>query len=255
MLRRAVTRFHFIALLAFLTTAVGLACGQWPLVAASLLALFLAIGLGVTIPQLSFFGPFICRGNPDQRQVALTFDDGPDPRSTPALLELLREHDVEAAFFVIGQKVEAAPELANQILRGGHLLENHTYHHSNATNFYSTRKLTAELTRAQQAIQKHTGTTPRYFRPPVGLSNPNTFHAAEAVRLKVIGWNIRSLDRRSTDPERIVRRIERGLTPGAIILLHDADIPAERLLATVKLLLAKLREHRYEVVRLDRMLG
>jgi len=209
----------------------------------------------VAIPQLSFFGEFICHGTSDKHQVALTFDDGPDPRATPALLDLLREHDVEAAFFVIGKKVDAAPELANQILRDGHLLENHTYEHSNATNFYSTKKLTAELTRTQQTIQKHTGTTPRFFRPPVGLSNPNTFHAAVALRLKVIGWNIRSLDRRITDPEQIVKRIERGLKPGAIILLHDADIPADRLVATVKLLLAKLREHGYEVVRLDRMLG
>ncbi len=255
MLRRAVTRFHLIALLATSTAAVALACGQWVLVNASILTLFLAIGLGVAIPQLSFFGDFICHGKSDKRQVAITFDDGPDPRATPALLELLREHDVEAAFFVIGKKVDATPELANQILRGGHLLENHTYEHSNATNFYSTRKLTTELTRAQQTIQKHTGTTPRFFRPPVGLSNPNTFHAATALRLKVIGWNIRSLDRRSTDPEQIVRRIERGLKPGAIILLHDGNIPAERLVLTVKLLLAKLREHGYEVVRLDRMLG
>ena len=255
MLRRAVTRFHFIALLATLIASVGLASGQWVLVSASFFTLFLAIGLGVAIPQLSFFGEFICHGKSDKRQVALTFDDGPDPSATPALLELLREHDVEAAFFVIGKKVEAAPELANQILRGGHLLENHTYAHSNATNFYSAKKLTAELARAQQAIQKHTGTTARFFRPPVGLSNPNTFHAAAALRLKVIGWNIRSLDRRISDPEQIVRRIERGLQPGAIILLHDADIPAGRLVATVKLLLAKLREHGYEVVRLDRMLG
>ena len=94
-----------------------------------------------------------------------------------------------------------------------------------------------------------------FFRPPVGLSNPNVFHAATALRLKVIGWSIRSLDTRLTDPERIVQRIERGLKPGAIILLHDGNIPAERLVVTVKLLLTKLREHGYEVVRLDRMLG
>lgn len=254
MLGRAVTRFHFIAVLAFVTASVALACGQWLLLPAAFAALFIAIGLGVAIPQLSFFGPFICRGNSARRQVALTFDDGPDPRSTPELLELLREYEVEAAFFVIGKKVEANPKLANQILRGGHLLENHTYEHSYTTNFYSTGKLTAELTRTQQAIERHTGTTPRLFRPPVGLSNPNTFHAAAALRLKVIGWNIRSLDTRRTDPERIVRRIERGLKPGAIILLHDGNIPAERLVVTVKLLLAKLREHGYEIVRLDRML-
>lgn len=255
MLRRAVTRFHLTAILAMLLAAVALATGFWPLLTASIGTLFLAIGLGVAIPQMSFFGPFICSGDGAKKQVALTFDDGPDARSTPALLDALREAEVEAAFFVIGKKVEAEPQLANRILREGHLLENHSYAHSYTTNFYPTKKLTTDLSRTQQAIEKHTGTTPKFFRPPVGLSNPNVFHAATALRLKVIGWSIRSLDTRLTDPERIVQRIERGLKPGAIILLHDGNIPAERLVVTVKLLLTKLREHGYEVVRLDRMLG
>ncbi len=255
MLHRAVTRFHFTALFAMLLAAIALACGFWPLLTASIATLFLAIGLGVAIPQLSFFGPFICAGDSSRKQVALTFDDGPDARATPTLLDLLRENEIEAAFFVIGKKVDADPALANRILREGHLLENHTYEHSYATNFYSTAKLTTELTRTQQVIEKHSGTTPKYFRPPVGLSNPNTFHAAAALRLKVVGWNIRGLDTKLTDPVRIVQRIERGLKPGAIILLHDGNIPAERLVVTVKLLLTKLREHGYDVVRLDRMLG
>lgn len=255
MLHRAVTRFHITAFCAALLATVALACGFWPLLTASIATLFLAIGLGVAIPRLSFFGPFICRGNGEKRQVALTFDDGPDARSTPALLDALREAQVEAAFFVIGKHVETEPQLTNRILREGHLLENHSFAHSYATNFYPTKKLTADLTRAQAAIAKHTGTTPTFFRPPVGLSNPNVFHAAAALRLKVIGWTIRSLDTRDTDPARIVRRIERGLKPGAIILLHDGNIPGERLVVTVKLLLTKLREHGYEVVRLDRMLG
>lgn len=255
MLRHAVTRFHFTALLAATLATVALAFGFWSLLTASLATLFLAIGLGVAIPQLSFFGPFICHGNPEKRQVALTFDDGPDARSTPALLDVLREAQVEAAFFVIGKHVEAEPQLTNRILREGHLLENHSFAHSYATNFYPVKKLTADLSHAQQVIEKHTGTTPKFFRPPVGLSNPNTFHAAAALRLKVIGWNIRSLDTRLTDPAQIVQRIERGLQPGSIILLHDGNIPGARLVVTVKLLLTKLREHGYEVVRLDRMLG
>jgi peptidoglycan-N-acetylglucosamine deacetylase len=248
------TRFQFTLIFAVLLSAVAVLAGRWPWCFVVLGALLILIGLGVALPHWRFFGPFICTGDNSKKQVALTFDDGPDARSTPALLEVLRAHEVEAAFFVIGKKVEAEPQLANQILRDGHLLENHSFAHSYATNFYSTKRLTADLALAQNTIEKHTGTTPRFFRPPVGLSNPNTFRAAAALRLKVIGWNIRSLDTRSTDPEQIVRRIERRLRPGAIILLHDGNIPAERLVATVKLLLAKLREHGYEVVRLDRML-
>jgi len=249
------TRFHISALVAAILIVAALVTAKWWLLYSTLAAFFVVMGLGVAIPQLRFFGPYICRGDSVKRQVALTFDDGPDPRSTPALLKILREHEVEAAFFAIGKNVEAEPKLANDILRGGHLLENHSYQHSNATNFYPAAKLTAELIRVQQAIEKHTGTTPHFFRPPIGLSNPNTFRVAEALRLKVIGWDIRSLDTRITDPDKVVRRIERGLRPGAIILLHDGNIPVERLVATVKLLLARLREHGYELVRLDRMLN
>lgn len=249
------TRFQITALGALLISAVVLITGYWLWLIAVWSVFFTLMGFGVALPHWRFFGPFVCHGNTGKKQVALTFDDGPDARSTPALLEVLRAHEVEAAFFVIGRKVTTEPAIANQILRSGHLLENHSFAHSYATNFFPAKKLAADLTAAQQTIERHTGTTPRYFRPPVGLSNPNTFRVAEALRLKVVGWNIRSLDTRSTDPEQIVRRIMRRLRPGAIILLHDGNIPADRLVATVKLLLAKLREQGYEVVRLDRMLS
>ena len=249
------TRFHISAFVAAILIVVALVTAKWWLFCSTLAAFFVVMGLGVAIPQLRFFGTYICRGSSLKRQVALTFDDGPDPRSTPALLRVLRDHEVEAAFFAIGKKVEAEPKLANDILRAGHLLENHSYQHSNATNFYPAAKLTAELTRGQQVIEKHTGTTPHFFRPPMGLSNPNTFRVAEALGLRVIGWDIRGLDTRITDPRKVVGRIERGLRPGSIILLHDGNIPVERLVATVKLLLAWLRKHGYEVVRLDQMLN
>ena len=88
----------------------------------------------------------------------------------------------------------------------------------------------------------------------MGLSNPRVFRAAHALGLTVVGWTARGLDTRITEPPRIVRRIVRQLQPGAIILLHDGGIPADRLVATVKLLLDTLRQRGYEVVRLDRML-
>jgi len=249
------TRFHISALGTAILIVAALVTAKWWLLYSTLAGFLVVMGLGVAIPKLRFFGPYICRGASARRQVALTFDDGPDPRSTPALLEILREHKVEVAFFAIGRKVESEPKLADDILRGGHLLENHSYQHSNATNFYPAAKLRAELIRGQQAIERRTGTTPHFFRPPMGLSNPSTFRAAGALKLKVIGWDIRGLDTRITDPDKIVRRIERGLRPGAIILLHDGNIPLERLVATVKLLLARLRGHGYEVVRLDRILN
>jgi len=186
--------------------------------------------------------------------VALTFDDGPDARSTPALLDVLREADVAATFFCIGKNVATNRELPARILREGHLLGNHTFNHSNTTNFFTAGRLRDELIETQTAIQNTTGVAPQWFRPPMGLSNPRTFRVAQAMGLNVIGWSARGLDTLTGDPQKIVARIIRRLEPGAIILLHDGNIPADRLVMTVKLLLANLRERGYEVVRLDKIL-
>jgi len=250
-----ITRFHITLFLAANLAALAVASGNWLWLAAVVVAMFLVIGLGVALPQMKFFGPFICEGDASKKQVALTFDDGPDARSTPALLDLLRENKVEAAFFCIGKRVAAEPDLAKRIFAEGHMVENHSFAHSNTTNFFTVPQLVHDLAQTQIIIQAATSHVPTLFRPPVGLSNPNVFRAAKTLGLRVVGWSIRSLDTKINEPEKIVARIERGLKPGAIILLHDGNIPAERLVLTVKLLLTKLREHGYEVVRLDKLIG
>jgi peptidoglycan/xylan/chitin deacetylase (PgdA/CDA1 family) len=254
MLRPTLSRFHIVTILALLLGALALAFHNFLFVAAIVFTFLIIVGLGVAFPQMSFFGKFICRGNNLKKCVALTFDDGPDARSTPMLLDLLQAEKIEVAFFCVGKKVTANPELAARIVREGHLLQNHSYAHSHFTNFFSIARLRTELLRTQTAIQAATGIAPQFFRPPMGLSNPRTFRAAQSLDLKVVGWTIRSLDTITTDPEKIMARITRRLEPGAIILLHDGNIPAARLVPTVKLLLANLRERGYDVVRLDKML-
>jgi peptidoglycan/xylan/chitin deacetylase (PgdA/CDA1 family) len=254
MLRPALSRFHFVALLAAVPAALALLAHRFFLFGAIVLGVLVVMGLGVAIPQLQLFGSFVCRGANSRRCVALTFDDGPDPGSTPRLLEWLRQAQVKAAFFCVGARVQANPDLAARIVREGHLLENHSYEHSNWTNFFSTARLQTELARTQSVIEKAAGVPPRLFRPPMGLSNPRVFRAARAVGLTVVGWTARGLDTTLTEPEKIVDRIVRRLEPGAIILLHDGNIPAERLLATVKSLLDRLRALGYELARLDELL-
>jgi peptidoglycan/xylan/chitin deacetylase (PgdA/CDA1 family) len=248
------SRYRICAIIALALCALALAFGRpalcWPVMA----ALFVLVGLGVAFPQLSFFGPFFCQAKHSRREIALTFDDGPDARATPSLLELLRHEGVLATFFCIGKRVATERELTTRIAHEGHLLGNHTYHHSNLTNCFGPGRLREELQLTQAAIAAATGTAPRHFRPPMGLSNPFTFYVARKLGLQVLGWTIRSLDTRISDPERVVQRIVRRLKPGAIILLHDGNIPAERLVLTVKLLLARLREQNYTIVRLDRLM-
>lgn len=248
------TRFHIVSISTLALIATGFVLHNYFLVQLVVVAFFVVTGFGVAVPQLRFFGDFICYGPAVKKRVALTFDDGPDPRSTPQLLELLWEQKIPATFFCIGRRVEESPELAARIVREGHILGNHSHVHSNFTNFYSRARLRAELQQAQAAIEKACGVAPKLFRPPVGLSNPNTFRAADDLKLQVIGWNIRSLDTITKEPKKVVARIRRNLWPGSIILLHDGNIPAEKLIATVKSLLDTLRELGYEVVRLDELL-
>jgi len=249
------TRFQITVLAALVGCLAGLFLKN-PLIVFLAAALFvIAFGLGIIFPQMKFFGPFICEGKPGSRAVALTFDDGPDPGSTVPLLDLLRERNVPAAFFCIGQRIDAHPEVVSRIVKEGHLIENHSYSHSNFTNLFTVPRLRRELERTHAAIQKAGGLKPTCFRPPMGLSNPVIFQAARTLGLRVVGWTARGLDTRVMDTNRVVERIIRRVKPGAIILLHDGNIPAERLVLTVKTLLDRVQGLGYEVVRLDRLLS
>ncbi len=210
---------------------------------------------GVCSPRWKWFGPFICSGNNERRCVALTFDDGPDPISTPPLLALLNERKVPATFFCIGKRIDTHPEIARQIVEQGHLLENHSYHHSYWMNFFSRKRLREEFISTQQAIERATGSKSLWFRPPMGLTNPRFFKVARKLDVKIIGWNARGYDPKITVPENVVARIERTLKSGGIILLHDGNIPLDRLLPTVKLLLDRLKVLGYEIVALDKLLS
>jgi peptidoglycan/xylan/chitin deacetylase (PgdA/CDA1 family) len=249
------TRFHI--LLAATVITVGVAAGlRSPVIAAVAVCLFLiVVGFGVGTPRMRLFGPFACRGPGHERQVALTFDDGPDPRSTPALLDLLRERGVTATFFCIGKNVEAHPQIVARISAEGHALGNHSFSHHYFTSFFTVARLKDEMTRTREAIERAGGGRSPWFRPPIGHSNPRTFRAAREMGLRVVGWTARGLDTLRADPARVVASLKRQISPGGIIVLHDGNIPPERVVATVKSLLDTLRELGYEVVSLEKLLG
>lgn len=248
------TRYHLVLVISIMLGFVALILRNLVLGFCALIFWLVCVGLGVAFPQLSLFGSFLCTGSRNRKRVALTFDDGPDERSTPALLELLRERGVQVAFFGVGKRVATHPNVAARIVREGHLLENHSYTHSNATNFFSVPRLRSELNQAQEAIRQATGVAPTCFRPPMGLSNPRIFRAAREAGLRVVGWSARGLDTKVADSDEVVSRICRRIEPGGIILLHDGNIPPDRLVTTVKTLLDRLRALDYEVVRLDHLL-
>ena len=213
----------------------------------------LGVGLGVSFPQWQLFGDNFCRATTRRKIVALTFDDGPDAESTPALLALLAERNVRATFFCIANRAARQPELVKRIVAEGHEIENHTFQHSVLTNVFSTARLREELLLAQNEIQRAAGRAPIFFRPPVGLTNPRIFRVTGELGLKVAGYTARGLDRRNDPPEKIAGRLLDKMKPGAIFLLHDAGVPRERLLAVVTLVLDKLQAADYRCVRLDEL--
>ncbi|MFW5901756.1 MAG: polysaccharide deacetylase family protein, partial [Thermodesulfobacteriota bacterium] len=155
------------------------AAGLWlihPLLSAAALAAFVVACLAAPFfPQTGFFFPVAAKGRKNisktRAAVALTFDDGPDPQTTPALLELLAGYQAPAAFFVTGQKAEKHPGLIRSILDNGHLIGNHTYHHDTTIMLKSRKTLEQEIAAAQAVLERF-GITALAFRPPAGVVNP-----------------------------------------------------------------------------------
>jgi len=213
----------------------------------------LCLGLGVSFPQWQLFGRSFCRAATPKKMVALTFDDGPDPQNTPALLDLLATRNIRATFFCIGQRVAGQTALVQRMAAEGHEIENHTFRHSPATNLFSVARLREELRLAQAEIQRASGRAPRFFRPPAGLTNPRVFRVIDELALKLAGYTARGLDRRADPPEKIAGRLLAKLQPGAIFLLHDGGVPGPRLLAATRLVLDQLQAAGYRCVRLDEL--
>ncbi|HEY1208925.1 MAG TPA: polysaccharide deacetylase family protein [Terracidiphilus sp.] len=153
--------------------------------------------------------------------VALTFDDGPDPVGTPRLLDLLREKNVKATFFVVGQRAERHPEIVRRAWEEGHLIACHTWSHPLLFCFLLPRRLRSEIARGTEIIDRICGTRTRYFRSPVGLRHPLLRSALEQVGLEFVSWRVRSCDTIIKNSGTLARRILSQVASRDIILMHD----------------------------------
>jgi peptidoglycan/xylan/chitin deacetylase (PgdA/CDA1 family) len=173
------------------------------------------------VPSAQLFGRTIRRtGNPET--VALTFDDGPNPAVTPALLDLLDQHSVRATFFLIGAHVRACPELAREVSSRGHTIGNHTDTHP-ALPFLSAQKIREELARCDEAIESATGRVPRWMRPPYGFRSPLLNGVVRSRRgAGVVMWSRLAHDWNPQPAEHVTRRLQH-VRGGDIVLLHDGD--------------------------------
>jgi peptidoglycan/xylan/chitin deacetylase (PgdA/CDA1 family) len=204
--------------------ALALSPGNWPIVAGAIVADHLTVVAAGLLPRSTLLGPTLVRLPPDaraRREIALTFDDGPDPSVTPRVLDLLEGRRVRATFFCVGRRVEERRDLAAEIARRGHLVENHSHRHRNAFWFLPPGALRDEIARAQEAIASATGREPRLFRAPAGIRSPLLEPLLARMGLELAAWTRRGFDTVSSDPSQVLARLVRGLAPGDILLLHD----------------------------------
>ncbi|HWE08613.1 MAG TPA: polysaccharide deacetylase family protein [Solirubrobacteraceae bacterium] len=171
----------------------------------------------------------VSRVLPGAGGVALTFDDGPHPEGTPAVLALLEEAGVRATFFLVGEQVERRPELAARIRSAGHLVGLHGYRHRLQLRM-TAAQVAGDLERGAAVIEDAVGAGPVcWHRPPYGIYSPAGLAAARGGGLTPLLWSRWGKDwRKFTTPGRIAARATRALVPGDVILLHDGDFYSAR---------------------------
>jgi peptidoglycan-N-acetylglucosamine deacetylase len=210
------------------------------------------VGLAYLFCYGGFEGPIdwamgtITHGSRDHRRVALTFDDGPDPDRTPALLDALAAVDAPATFFVLGAHVNAHPELTARVAREGHELGNHTYSHPYLP-LVRSRRVAAELAAADSAIERATGVVPSLARPPYGGRSPRNVRVFDRLGKRLVLWDVNSFDWKGMAADAIVERVLARTRPGSIILLHEARTGGEVTIEAVRKLVPALRARGFEL--------
>jgi len=198
----------------------------------------------------------VWRGRGDRRAAALTFDDGPDPETTPRVLDVLAEHDVRGAFFLVGRRAAAAPAVARRIAGEGHDLGNHTWGHRRLW-LCGPRATAREVRGGHDAVAQAAGQAPRYFRPPWGLTNLALFPLLSELGTPCVFWSVQPEGLRAVPAAAQVEHSRRRVRPGAILDLHDADgVPGagRRLAEALPALIRTLRADGYALVPLRDLL-
>ncbi len=217
-----------------------------------ILVFILIIFWGVKNIGSGFFIKAVCHGERNVRSVAFTFDDGPDGQITPMILDILKEHQVKAAFFVVGSKAERHPEIIKRIDREGHLLGGHSYSHHFFFDLFSAKRMIREMKSTEQLIFSLTGKKLRLFRPPYGVTNPTIAKAIRNMKYLTIGWSLKSHDTVVHDELLLLHNLTTRVNRGDIILLHDNRTLNVKALG---LFIQFLRDKEFSISRLDDLIN
>lgn len=193
-------------------------------------------------------------GDETQKKLYLTFDAGYENGCTEPILEALAKHNVKAAFFVVGNYIEQNPELVRRMLREGHIVGNHTYHHYDMSKLSDEAAFNQELTSLETLYRETTGEDlPRYYRPPQGIYSEKNLEMAQKLGYRTVFWSLAYVDwyqdNQPTDEQAFSKLLPR-IHPGAVVLLHSTSQTNARILDT---LLSKWEEMGYSFGTLDEL--
>lgn len=209
-------------------------------------------------PMTAYAPPSLRRAKPPVRQrpflrlsdasrdMVLTFDDGPDPRYTPAVLGTLREYGVRAMFFVCGGVATNNRDLLREMADDGHVVGNHSWSHPLIPKLPPS-KIRDELGRTSEVIEKSLGAAPLWYRAPFGAWNKHSFEIGAELGMEPLAWTLDTLDWKEPGTGTIVRRVLDGAGPGVIVLSHDAGGNRSQSVAALRRYLPKLLDAEYRI--------
>ena len=200
----------------------------------------------------NYFVRVVCAADTREKVIAISFDDGPDGKNTPLILQILREHHAEAAFFLIGSKIHGNEVLVLDTVSQGHLVGNHSFSHHFWFDLFPFEKMAADLGAADGAISAVTGKRPKLFRPPYGVTNPTVKKVITAGNYIPVGWSVRSYDTVIKDEKKLLNKLTARISAGAIFLFHDTS---DTTVAILPSFLNHVKSRGYAIVRLDKMLN
>jgi peptidoglycan-N-acetylglucosamine deacetylase len=223
------------------------------------LTLFLMLcAVAPFLPRAGFFFPVVSRGTTGRSMVALTFDDGPDPVTTPLLLSLLAAYGMPATFFVTGRRATQHPQLIRQIVAHGHTVGNHSFHHNPYRMFWQMALLAREIADTQAALSR-LGIRPLTFRPPVGITTPAMGKVLAVNGLYAVNFSCRACDRGNRRIGHLSEKILSKVRSDDIILMHDSDAGTpqrvRQWIREVEKVLAGLKGKELKVVPLAELTG
>ncbi|WP_176706049.1 polysaccharide deacetylase family protein [Paenibacillus hemerocallicola] len=215
-------------------------------------------GKKLSLPQLRAKYPdaFRVSGASKERNIALTFDDGPDERFTPQILDILKAHGVKATFFVLGKKAEAHPAIMKRMVREGHVIGNHSFRHPLFTKI-TVDQFAQEVEQTEEVLNRLIGYKPKLLRPPYGEIDEEQLQWAKSRGYVIVNWNVDSLDWKNLGEQQVSGNILGHTKAGAIVLQHSAGGDSQDLSGTVKALpgiISKLREQGYGLVTVSELL-